>query len=70
MPSIAELEAMRDQSIAMRGAGVRLAKFEGMLVEYKTDADLARALADIEARIARALSNRPHTVAFHTSKGL
>jgi hypothetical protein len=71
MPSVAELEAMRDALIAMRAAGVRVVYHEGVgRVEYQTDTDLARALADIEARIARASSNRPHTVAFSARKGV
>jgi hypothetical protein len=70
MPSVAELEAMRDALIAMRAAGVRVAYVEGFgRVEYGDDADLARALADIEARIARASPTRPRTVAFSTRKG-
>jgi hypothetical protein len=69
MPSVAELEAMRDRLLAMRAAGVRVARFLGQSVEYQTDADLARALADIETRIARASPTRPHTVAFSARKG-
>jgi hypothetical protein len=46
MPSVAELEAMRDQLLAMRAAGVRVAYYEGFgRIEYQTDADLVRALA-------------------------
>jgi hypothetical protein len=57
--------------IAMRAAGVRVAYVEGAgRVEYVSDGDLARALADIEARIARASPTRPHTVVFTVSKGL
>jgi hypothetical protein len=71
MPSVAELEAMRDALIAMRAAGVRVSYVEGFgRVEYQTDADLARALADIEARIARASPTRPHTIAFSARKGV
>jgi hypothetical protein len=70
MPSVAELEAMRDALIAMRAAGVRVVMYEGKRIEYQTDADLARALADIEARIARASPTRPHTVTFSTRKGV
>jgi hypothetical protein len=69
MPSVAELEAMRDALIAMRAAGVRTAYVTGAKVEYGSDADLARALADIEARIARASPSRPRTVAFSARKG-
>lgn len=71
MPSVAELEGMRDALIAMRAAGVRVAMVEGLgRVEYQTDADLARALADIEARIARASPARPVSIAFTASKGV
>ena len=70
MPSVAELEGMRDELIALRAAGVRVAMVDGMRVEYQTDADLARALADIEARIARASPARPVSIAFITGKGV
>jgi hypothetical protein len=70
MPSVAELEAMRDALIAMRARGVRVTMMEGQRVEYQTDADLARALADIEARIARASPIRPRSIAFTASKGV
>jgi hypothetical protein len=51
--------------IAMRAAGVQVAYVKGF---GRVDADLARALADIEARIARASAPRPHTIAFSGSK--
>lgn len=71
MATVPELEAMRDGLIAMRAAGVRVAYVEGFgRVEYQTDADLARALADVEARIARASPTRPRTIAFTTGKGV
>lgn len=70
MPSVAELEAMRDRLLEMRAAGVRVAMVEGKRVEYQSDADLARALADIEARIARASPARPNRIAFTTRKGV
>ena len=70
MPSVAELEGMRDALIAMRARGVRVTMMEGQRVEYQTDADLARALADIEARIARASPARPRSIAFTTGKGV
>jgi hypothetical protein len=38
-------------------------------VEYKTDQELAAAIADIERRLAM-LAGRTHTIQFSTSKGL
>jgi hypothetical protein len=70
MTTVPELEAMRDRLIAMRASGVRMVMVEGKRVEYQTDAELARALADIEARIARHHPARPRTIAFTTGKGV
>ena len=65
-----ELEGLRDALLRARASGVRVTQFEGKRVEYSTDSEMAKAIADLENRIARAASPRPGSVAFATSKGL
>jgi hypothetical protein len=42
----------------------------GEKVEYQSDADMAAAITDLEARIRRASTARPTSVLFSSSKGL
>ena len=65
-----ELETLRDALIRARASGVRVTQFEGKRIDYSTDAEMAKAIADLEGRIARAASPRPGSVAFATSKGM
>jgi len=65
-----ELEALRDALLRVRAAGARVVQMDGKRVEYANDAEMAKAIADLESRIARAASPRPGSVAFATSKGL
>ena len=65
-----ELEALRDALLRVRAAGARVVQMDGKRVEYANDAEMAKAIADLESRIARAASHRPGSVAFATSKGL
>jgi hypothetical protein len=51
---VAELETMRDALIRARSSGVRVVMVEGKRLEYATDAEMAAAIANLEARIARA----------------
>lgn len=64
-----DLEAMRDDLLRARAMGVRTAQINGERVEYKTDAEMASAIADLEARIRRASAAQTGTVRFKTSKG-
>lgn len=70
MPSVAELEAMRDALIRARAAGTREVQAGDMRVRYGTDAEMAAAIADLESRIARAAPARPRSIAFTTGKGV
>ena len=67
---LSELEAMRDTLVRTRARGARVAQINGERVEYQTDAELAAAIADLEARIRRASATPARSVAFHTSKGV
>jgi hypothetical protein len=68
--TVTELEGLRDALLRARASGVRVTQFEGKRVEYGNDAEMAKAIADLESRIARASTPRPGSVAFATSKGL
>lgn len=66
-----QLELLRDELIKARAAGTRAVQFsDGRRVEYKTDAEMAAAIGDLEARIQRASTPRPSAIVFSSSKGL
>jgi hypothetical protein len=65
-----ELTALRDALLRARAGGTKSVEFDGRKIEYKTDAEMATAIGDLEARIARAASPRPGAIVFSTSKGL
>lgn len=64
------LEALRDaraQGVSRIVVQTPLGRRE---MEYRTDADLAAAIADVERHLAAAQGTRINTVYFQTSKGL
>ena len=65
-----EMVELRDELIRARARGVRVTMYDGMRVEYANDAEMADAIADLEARIRRASAPRPGAVRFSSSKGL
>lgn len=65
-----ELMTMRDALLRARARGVREVQMNDERVRYGSDAEMAAALNDIEARIRRASAARPSTVAFSSSKGV
>ncbi|MCE2737210.1 MAG: hypothetical protein LW703_02370 [Rhodobacter sp.] len=65
-----ELETLRDALIRARANGVRVTQFEGKRVEYANDAEMAKAIADLETRIRRAVAPRSGNINFSTSKGM
>ena len=64
-----ELETMRDDLLRARAKGIRTVQLNGERVEYKTDAEMAAAIHDIEARLRRASAATPKAVRFSASKG-
>ncbi len=62
----ARLEALRER----RASGTRAVQSGDDRVEYRTDEELAAAIADLERQLAAASPQRIHTVMFSTSKGL
>lgn len=68
---LSELETMRDTLVRNRAKGVRSLEIGGEKVQFGSDYEMSRAIADLEARIARASgATRPRSVAVRTSKGL
>lgn len=68
MATTAELLAQLDNLRAIRASGTREVEFKDHRIQYRTDAELAAAIADLEARTAPGV--RVHTVLVSTSKGL
>lgn len=64
-----ELATLRDALVRARAKGVREAQLNGERIRYGSDAEMAATIADLDARIARASSNRPAQVRFSSSKG-
>lgn len=65
-----ELEGLRDALIRARATGIRSTLYDGKRIKYATDAEMAAAIADLEARIRRASPGRRNVVAFSSRKGL
>lgn len=69
--SLSDLLTLRDALIRARLNGVREVRDQsGETVTYKSDREMAAALADVEARIAAMQSGAaPNVIRFQTSKG-
>ena len=71
MATVAELQQMRADLVSVRSSGARRYKDQnGEEVEYKTDSEMARALAALDAEIATASARPANTIHFNMSKGL
>jgi ribosomal protein L29 len=74
MTSLVELEAQLERLRKARASGVRRVEFasgngSSRSVEYKSDDELAAAIADIERRLAGLRGQRVHTIKLSNSKG-
>ncbi|SPF81924.1 phage head-tail joining protein [Pseudoprimorskyibacter insulae] len=67
--SVTELEEMRDALVRARARGAREVQYNNERVRYGSDSEMARAIADLDARIRQTTSTRPSTVRFSSSKG-
>lgn len=69
---LTKLIALRDKLILDRARGLRSAQINEERIEFRSDAEMASAIADLEARIRRASApaTAPNVVRFSTSKGL
>lgn len=71
MATLAQLQEFRDRLRDARYSGVRRVKdSNGEELEWKSDGELARAIAAVEAEIAAASRARPAVIYPQTSKGL
>ena len=68
MATTAELEARLERLRKIRAAGTRSLEAGNHRLEYRSDQELAAAIADLEAQIAG--GGRVHTIRIHASKGL
>lgn len=71
MATVAELQQMRAALLAARAGGVREFQDQnGERIQYKSDAEMARALAALDAEIAAQTARPANTIRFHFSKGI
>ncbi len=70
--TLAEMQAQLDALLAARFRGIRAVSYEGKTVTYGSDAEMARAIADLEARIAAETGTNPNrrVTRVTASKGL
>ena len=74
MTTTPELEAQLEGLRRARASGVRRVEYASgngvsRLIEYRTDDELAAAIADLERRLAGLRGQRVHSIAFSSSKG-
>jgi hypothetical protein len=70
MTTIANLQVLRDKLINARASGISLIHDDTKRIAYKTDAEMAAAIADLDRRIASMQSGGITTVQIFSSKGL
>lgn len=67
--NLAEMQEQLANLRAIRAEGVRQTRFGEDWTEYRSDAELAAAIADLESRIAAALNPSRRILYPKTSKG-
>lgn len=67
---LSDLNRMRDKLIEARAKGVTRVQIGMERVDFKSDSEMASALADLDMRIRRMSKPPVHTIKFTTSKGL
>jgi hypothetical protein len=70
MADLATLTARLDALLDVRASGTLTVEIEGQRISYRSDPELAAAIADIERRIAAAQGRRITDIRLRTSKGL
>jgi hypothetical protein len=71
MATVAELLQLRERLTKTRYGGTRIVETDGRKVEYRSDAELARAISALDAEIAAAGgANRVSVVQINSSKGV
>lgn len=74
MATLSELNARLEALRKVRAAGARAVEFEAgsgtrKRVEFRSDNELAAAIADVESQIATLAGGQVRTIRFQTSKG-
>ncbi len=67
--TLAEMQEQLEHLRALRAEGVRKTRFGEDETEYRSDSELAAAIADLESRIAAALNPSRRILYPKTSKG-
>ena len=71
MPTLSDLRARRDALSAQRSSGVARVSYDGKTVDYRSVAEIDRALEALDREIARVEGRRiVRQVRITTSKGL
>jgi hypothetical protein len=70
MPTISELQTRLDKLRSARASGVRSLEHGDTKSEFKADAEMASAIADIERQIAVASGSPVRTIYITGSKGV
>lgn len=70
MATLADLEAQRAQLVANRNAGIKQARFDDHEVTFRTDKEMAAAIAAIDREIAALQGRRVTTFLPTFSKGI
>lgn len=70
MADAAELAARLEALRKARASGVRKVKHGEREMEYRSDAELAAAIADLERQVAAASQVRAKTIVFTMNKGV
>lgn len=65
-----ELEARLEKLRKHRASGMRRVEFGDQRLEYRSDAELAAAIGDLERQLAGAAGAHIHTVRVTATKGL
>ena len=69
--TLTEMQTQLDALLAARFRGVRSTSYDGKSVTYGSDAEMAKAIADLEARIAaQSTGTKSRLTSIYTSKGL
>ncbi len=70
MTDITEMQAQLDALRKARASGARKIEYDTYSVEYKSDSEMAAAIADLERRINTSSGQPVRHVHFLSSKGL
>jgi hypothetical protein len=68
--TLAELQARLEALQKVRATGLRSSQYDGRSIEYRSDAEIAAAIGDLERQIA-AFARRPvRTIYINSSRGI